>query len=145
MTDARKEVDQKNITWILWGGLLFSHIVFTTLVAFKMVPQASGDAAIENALMIFAGMALFSLGISRFFYLKAKAKSVDGSPREEALLFFIQAWGIGESISILGLVYYSTQSTPETAQYAYSFFAAGIGMHLFNKPVFKASGNNPLI
>ncbi len=130
------ESKSKSIRMILWFALLMSNIMMAGIAFNIIFPKATGSLA--NALPIFASIAIVIAFVSKFLYGKARGIISDNSlstheKHTKSFVLFILSWAIGESISILGLIY-GMMGPTDMVHYGYYFFAIGIGLHLTNRP-----------
>ena len=121
---------------LIWLALLVSQFVIMYVGYTQVFPMRLSNEVGDSPnyiINIFLGIyALIAIGASLFYYGKARLKVKESL--QKSLSFFVISFAMAESITIMGLVF-GMVSSGELVNYAYSFFAIGLVIHLKNKPI----------
>lgn len=126
----------KQVSTVVWTALLVSNIVIVFVA--KMIVFNGADAAASKVVSdIIAGLAIIMIMASRLVYSQAKKLSTNINPNEKfntkSFVLYIGAWALGESVSILGLLY-GVMGGAKAYEHAYFFFVMAILVHLAQRP-----------
>lgn len=137
--EQQPQVTKQSI-WMIWGALLMSQLVFCGVGHFKIFPTVPEGMKI-NVLIIMASIAVVLLFVSHIFFRKGKnllsesnqSHDVDISQMQQAFTFLVAGWGLGEAVTIMGLILPIIGGVG-LIEYSYMFFSMGIGFHIYRRP-----------